>query len=114
SLDDPNTRLSSAREWSAIQDTADGGLHGLGAVLTIRKYKGEGTTTEREVTVVAVLPGSAAERAGLQAGDRITYLDGHWIAPLHLSFRDMTQIEDNLGPQDVIRPQRPDEGAPAP
>jgi carboxyl-terminal processing protease len=114
SLDDPNTRLISPREWSAIRDEAEGSLHGLGAVLTIRKYKGQGTTTEREITVVSVLPGSAAEKAGLQAGDRITYLDGHWIAPLHLSFRDMTQIEDNLGPQDVVRPQRPDEGAAQP
>ena len=55
---------------------------------------------ERNVTVVSVLPGSAAEKAGLQPGDRITHLDGHWIAPIHLSFRELSSLEDDLGPQD--------------
>ena len=44
--------------------------------------------------------GSAAEKAGLQPGDRITHLDGHWIAPIHLSFRELSSLEDDLGPQD--------------
>ena len=47
-----------------------------------------------------MLPGSVAEKAGLQPGDRITYLDGHWIAPIHLSFRELSSLEDDLGPQD--------------
>src|SRR3954452_7113859 len=37
-LKDPNTRLVSAHEWSAIQDLEKGDLHGLGAVLTVKTY----------------------------------------------------------------------------
>jgi carboxyl-terminal processing protease len=118
-LKDPNTRLVSPREWSAIQDLEQGNLHSLGAVLTVRTYAedtgtgpkpapvtvpsprgGAAPNQERNITVVSVLPGSAAEKAGLQPGDRITYLDGHWIAPIHLSFRELSSLEDDLGPQD--------------
>src|SRR5438552_671749 len=35
-LKDPNTRLVSAQEWSAIQDLEQGNLRGLGAVLTVK------------------------------------------------------------------------------
>src|SRR6185295_9332858 len=62
---------------------------------------------DQNITVVSVLPGSAAAKAGLQAGDRITHLDGHWIAPVHLSFRELSSLEDDLGPQDVVRPPKP-------
>jgi carboxyl-terminal processing protease len=109
SLDDPNTRLISAREWSAIQDLGQGSLHGLGAVLTIRKYKEAEGRELPGIALVAALPGSAAEKAGLQPGDRITFVDGHWVAPVKLSFREQAQIEDNLGPQDFARPPHPDE-----
>jgi carboxyl-terminal processing protease len=124
-LRDPNTRLLSPREWEALQQLTQGSLHGLGAVLTIRTYSDDGTPSatppavpgvrppnkpeaaiERNITVVAPLPGSVAEKAGLQPGDRITHLDGHWIAPMHLSFRELSSIEDDLGPQD-LRPPRP-------
>jgi len=127
-LRDPNTRLLSPKEWQAVQQLTQGSLHGLGAVLTIRNYSEEGTPSgtppavpgvrppnkpetaiERNITVVAPLPGSAAEKAGLKPGDRITYLDGHWIAPVHLSYRELSSIEDDLGPQDV-RPPRPEDG----
>lgn len=134
-LKDANTRLMTAHEWEATQDLARGSLHGLGAVLTIRDYADEKAEPpkpatgvlaprtskpaelqkERNITVVAPLPGSAAEKAGLQPGDRITHLDGHWIAPMHLSFREMSTLEDELGPEaGRPRPQDPDAPAPKP
>lgn len=111
SLDDPNTRLIGAREWEAISQMSSGTLRGLGAVVTVRNYKeGEGAVqrTERDITVVAPLPGSAAEKAGLLPGDRIQYLDGKWIAPFHLSYRELGNLEDDLGQQDGPPPQQDD------
>lgn len=114
SLDDPNTRLLTAREWQALQDLSQGSVHGLGAVLTIRKYKDGDREAERNITVVSVLPGSAAEKAGLQPGDRITFLDGKWIAPMHLNYRQIAQIEDSVGPHDFGRPPREGDNPEAP
>jgi carboxyl-terminal processing protease len=119
-LKDPNTRLLSKYEVDAYQSAAAGEFPGLGAVLTIRRYtpkKPEDTgeddrganTGVRTVTVVTVAPGSPAEKVGLLPGDRITEIDGHWIAPAHVSYRVLTQLTDPLGPQDG-RPRDPEEG----
>ncbi len=128
SLDDPNTRLVSPTEAKALRDATLGQFHGLGAVLTIQRYNERavaetakanlpgvlGTKPKPEnpgiktVTVVSVLPGSPAETAGLQAGDRITEIDGHWVAPTHVSYRILTQIIDPAGIQDG-RPRSPEE-----
>ena len=62
----------------------------------------------RTITVVSVAPGSPAEKAGLKAKDHITEIDGHWIAPAHVSYRILTQLTDDLGPQDG-RPVDPEE-----
>jgi carboxyl-terminal processing protease len=131
-LDDPNTRLLTKSEVDAQRDAIQGQFDGLGAVLTIRRYTENGDLvraddpaadppkpapgkapaerpiTTRQLTVVSVGLGSAAEKAGLKPGDRITELDGHWIAPAHLSYRLLTQITEPYGPQD-LRPRSEDE-----
>jgi C-terminal peptidase prc len=139
-LDDPNTRLLSKVEVEAMQDAAKGEYRGLGAVLTVmRQTSGPGEELEedevprkpapgaknplppargvRTITVVSVVPGGPAEKAGIRAGDRITHIDGRWIAPTHVSYRLLTQLTESLGPQD-LRPRDPGdsepiEGAPA-
>lgn len=127
SLNDPNTRLLTKSEVDSLRASADGVFHGLGAVLTIDRYNGAEAAelTEedeapkkpgapatppgvRTITVVAVIPGSPADKAGLQPGDRITEIDGRWIAPAHVSYRVLTQLTDDLGPQDG-RPRDPEE-----
>lgn len=65
----------------------------------------------RTITVVSVLPGSPAEKAGILAGDRITHIDGRWIAPTHVSYRLLTQLTESLGPQD-LRPRDPNDTDP--
>ncbi|HEU4754115.1 MAG TPA: S41 family peptidase [Armatimonadota bacterium] len=122
-LKDPNTRLLSKAEVDALRDASLGEYPGLGAVLTIKRWnrdedagaaavadakKGDPNSGVKTITVVSVAPGSPADKAGLLPGDRITYFDEHWIAPVHLSYRALTQLTDSLGPQDY-RPREPDE-----
>lgn len=120
-LNDPSTRIVSREEVAAMEAALRGEYRGFGAVLTIRRY----TPTKKEqseaveaaaavnedetpgeqprvrlVTVVSVAPGSPADRAGLRSGDRITEIDGRWIAPVHLSYRLLTQYIDPTGMQD--------------
>jgi carboxyl-terminal processing protease len=130
-LGDPNTRMLTKQEIDALRGASLGELSGIGAVLTVKRWSREAPTPganvtpkpedkeepvqrgENTITVVAVAPGSPAEKAGLQPGDRITHLDGQWIAPRHVSFRVLTQYTDDLGPQDG-RPRDPEEDGPAP
>jgi len=108
-------------EMEAIRDASMGNFRGLGAVLTIRRVaakSGEEVPTEeasknpnsgvKTLTVVSVAPNGAAAKAGLLPGDRITEIDGHWVAPAHVSYRLLTQLSEPLGPQD-LRPRSQDE-----
>jgi carboxyl-terminal processing protease len=127
SLNDPNTRFLTKTEVDALRSMGEGVFPGLGAVLTIDRYSGQegeelaeegvvpkkGTQAPaqqgvRTITVVAVIDGSPAEKAGLLPGDRITEMDGRWIAPAHVSYRVLTQLTDELGPQDG-RPRDPED-----
>jgi C-terminal peptidase prc len=94
-LNDPNTRLLLPGEASAVKAEEDGSYSGLGAVLTVRHAAGaDRAAGERDLVVVAPLPGSPAEAAHLQPGDRITEVDGRWIAPIHLWTREMGMVTD--------------------
>jgi C-terminal peptidase prc len=136
-LDDPNTRLLSKVEVDAQQDAARGDFRGMGAVLTVMRHNtraGDDLAEDepekpmkpgpggkpaadpaprgvRTITVVSVTPDGAADKAGLKPGDRITYIDGRWIAPTHVSYRLLTQLTESLGPQD-LRPRDPNDTEP--
>ncbi len=78
SLDNSKTDYLDQTLCRARQDALEGRYHGIGAVLTVTRTKQE-DVDYHHLTVVDVMPGSPAEKAGLQTGDQITTIDGHWI-----------------------------------
>lgn len=77
-LDDPHTFYLDPKMSKTRQEALQGRFHGIGAVLTVTRTQ-RADIEYRHLTVVDVMPGSPAERAGLQPGDNITEIDGHWI-----------------------------------
>ena len=78
SLDDPDTYYLNPSARKVRQETLQGRFQGIGAVTTIVKTK-KRDVDYRYLTIVSVMPGSPAEKAGLQPGDRINEVNGHWI-----------------------------------
>lgn len=103
-LNDVNTRFVEPDEAAALKGMRTGVFTGLGAVLTIRKNVKSDGSAERNLTVVAPMPGSPAEKAGLLPGDRITEIDGHWIAPTRLSPRVLHRITEEVEPYFTPQP----------
>ena len=84
SLQDPDSRFLEAPEVAELNAESQGHYHGAGAALAVRRIAHVKTAdipayTEYRLTVVAPLPGSPAEKAGLHPGDTITTLNGQWI-----------------------------------
>ena len=84
SLQDPDSRFLEAPEVSELDAEAKGDYRGIGAALAVRRLPhakdGEAPAyTEYRLVVVAPLPGSPAEKAGLLPGDVITTIGGQWI-----------------------------------
>jgi len=82
SLDDPRTRFYDPTQRRQLIDQLNGRFSGIGATLTVvkqRKGTGPGAIEQRRLAVVAPIPGGPAAKAGLQAGDVITEIDGRWV-----------------------------------
>jgi carboxyl-terminal processing protease len=87
SLQDPATRFLEPSDMAELADETIGIYHGLGAATLVRSFSrpkhGETPAyTELQLTIVAPLPGSPAQKAGLIPGDVITNINGHGIATL--------------------------------
>lgn len=103
-LGDPDSRFMDPSERKLLDDAGNGRFYGIGAILTLKREKvdKEGavvlqTSTQKsdqkgvlqannisrldtvKIIVVAPMPGSPAEKAGLKPGDSITYIDNKWI-----------------------------------
>ena len=98
SLDDPKTAYLEPPMRQAKQDAWQGRFHGIGAILTVTKSK-KLDVEYRHLSVVDVMPGSPAEKAGIKSGDRITDIDGHWIiaySPLVEAIRLSKEKDDEV------------------
>ena len=78
-LEDEQSYFLTSTERRVFEAEYTGHFAGMGAVTAIRSVKARAGYTELHLMVVAPLPGSPAEKAGLRTGDRITYLDGRYI-----------------------------------
>lgn len=79
SLDDPDSRFLDPTEEKLLADAAAGRLHGIGAVLALKRQK-VGELDTIKLIVVTPMPGSPAEKANVKPGDSVTHIDGKWIA----------------------------------
>ena len=84
SLQDPDSRFLEAPEVAELNNEAKGQYRGTGAALAVRRLPhakaGEVPAyTEYRLVLVAPLPGSPAEKAGLMAGDVVTTINGQWV-----------------------------------
>lgn len=78
SLMDPDSRFLDPKERRLLDEAGSGRFSGIGAVLALRKRKADALDVT-DIVVVAPMPGSPAEEAGLRPGDSIIDLGGKWI-----------------------------------
>ncbi len=88
SLHDPLTRFYNVKQAEVVTDAAEGRFYGIGAITLIRQEK-QGDISEEKLMIASVLPGSPANKAGLQSGDIITHVDGKSI----LSYDPFQRVE---------------------
>lgn len=105
SLGDPESRFVDVAQMKELQGEVGGVYHGLGAVTDVRtlkhgdpENKQDPGYTEYRLTIVAALPGSPAEKAGLRANDVITEIDGKWLAtydPVAAASKQLKAMQDD-------------------
>ena len=72
-LGDPHSVYLDPKRLSQLEETTNGHYAGVGIQMDVR---------DSGITVIATLPGTPAERAGIQTGDRIVEVDGKSTAGL--------------------------------
>lgn len=78
SLKDPYTRFLEPKQKQLVEAAREGRFQGIGAVFGVRRITNEDGVFE-QLTVVSVLPGSQAEKAGVKNGDVVAELDGKTV-----------------------------------
>ena len=84
SLQDPDSRFLESPELAEVMNEGKGQYRGIGAALAVRRiaHGKDGDVpayVEYQMTIVAPLPGSPAEKAGLLPGDVIATIGGQWV-----------------------------------
>lgn len=95
-LDDPYSAFFDPREKEEFLDEVNGKFEGIGAEIGIR---------DSELTVVAPLPGTPAERASLRAGDKILRIDDKITQDMSVE-EGVSRIRGTAGTQVILLIQR--------
>ncbi len=77
-LNDPFTSYLTPGRCTAREQSLNGTYHGIGADLVITRQTKNDVDYDY-LTVLDTAPGGPAAKAGLEPGDHITNIDGHWI-----------------------------------
>ena len=89
-LNDPHSAYLSAQDYQQLQNNLAGQYSGIGASVT--------TTTDGQITIASVNPGSPADQAGLKAGDAVLEIDG--ISTAGMSVEDtVARVQGTAGTQ---------------
>jgi carboxyl-terminal processing protease len=75
-LDDPYTSYLDAREYQLGQSIIQGEFDGIGAMVTVK---------DKQLTIIAPIAGSPADKAGIKAGDIILQINGEPVADMSLA-----------------------------
>lgn len=76
SLNDPYSEYFTPEEFKEFNEETSGNFEGIGVVITLK---------DKYITVVSVLEGTPAEKAGIKPGDRFIEIDGSNVTGLPLS-----------------------------
>ncbi len=96
-LEDPYTSLLAPDKFGRLNETTSGNYAGIGVQVDVR---------DGWIVVIAPTPGSPAERAGVQPGDRIVEIDGHSAHGWTLE-EAMKSFRGKAGTSIVVRIERP-------
>jgi len=78
SLNDPHSNYLDVKMRQIRFNALQGKFEGIGAAVQYTRTKKENVDYQN-LTIVSVMPGSPAEKAGLKSGDNIADINGHWV-----------------------------------
>jgi carboxyl-terminal processing protease len=88
-INDPHSAYFNAQDYQQLQNTLSGQYGGIGASVT---------TTDGQITIASVNPGSPADKDGLKAGDAVLQIDG--VSTTGMSVEDtVAKVQGTAGTQ---------------